>query len=111
MANTESVPRAVASEALSIGLLIEPRSLPLAVLIRRRVTRLIDMPIKTLHITNAYHSASGGIRAFYRAMLEAANRRGRLARLVVPGERSEVDGVGRCARLYHVAARGAFRFE
>src|SRR5262245_13098562 len=30
----ESVPRAVASEALSIGLLIEPRSLPLAVLIR-----------------------------------------------------------------------------
>src|SRR5262245_21613338 len=35
-----SVPRAVASEALSIGLLIGPRSLPLAVLIRRRGARL-----------------------------------------------------------------------
>src|SRR5262245_11482747 len=36
----ESVPRAVASESLSIGLLIETRSLPLAVLIRRRGVRL-----------------------------------------------------------------------
>src|SRR5215470_19665873 len=73
--------------------------------------RLVEMPIKTLHITNAYHSASGGIRAFYRAMLEAANRRGRLARLVVPGERSEVEEVGRCGRIYHVAARRAFIFD
>src|SRR5262247_1052535 len=32
----------------------------------------IVMPIKTLHITNAYHSASGGIKVFYRALLEAA---------------------------------------
>jgi alpha-1,6-mannosyltransferase len=69
------------------------------------------MPIKTLHITNAYHSASGGIRAFYRAMLEAANRRGRSARLVVPGERSEVEEVGGCGRIYHVAARRAFMFD
>jgi hypothetical protein len=69
------------------------------------------MSIKTLHITNAYHSASGGIRAFYRAMLEAANRRGRSARLVVPGERSEVEEVGMCGRIYHVAARRAFMFD
>jgi len=69
------------------------------------------MPIKTLHITNAYHIASGGIRAFYRALLEAANRRGRLMRLVVPGERSDAEDVGSCGRIYHVAARKAFLFD
>jgi hypothetical protein len=69
------------------------------------------MPIKTLHITNAYHQTSGGIRAFYRALLEAANRRGRLMRLIVPGERSEVEEVGSCGRIYHVAARRAFLFD
>ena len=35
-----SVPRAVASECLSIGLLIDTSSLPLAVLIRRFITRV-----------------------------------------------------------------------
>jgi len=69
------------------------------------------MAIKTLHITNAYHQTSGGIRAFYRALLEAANRRGRLMRLVVPGERSEVEEVGSCGRIYHVAARRAILFD
>src|SRR5215475_5931288 len=69
------------------------------------------MPIKTLHITNAYHGASGGIRAFYRALLGAANRHGRLMRLIVPGERSEVEEVGSCGRIYHVAARRAFLFD
>jgi alpha-1,6-mannosyltransferase len=69
------------------------------------------MSTKTLHITNAYHNASGGIRAFYRALLEEANRRGRLMRLVVPGERSEVEDVGSCGRIYHVAARRAFLFD
>jgi alpha-1,6-mannosyltransferase len=69
------------------------------------------MAIKTLHITNAYHQTSGGIRAFYRAMLEAANRRGRLMRLVVPGERSEIEEVGSCGRIYHIAARRAFLFD
>src|SRR5215470_7959726 len=73
--------------------------------------RLVEMPIKTLHITNAYHSASGGIRAFYRAMIEAANRRGRLLRLVVPGERGMVEEVGGGGRIYHVAARRAFLFD
>jgi alpha-1,6-mannosyltransferase len=69
------------------------------------------MPIKTLHITNAYHTASGGIRAFYRALLEAANRRGRLMRLVVPGERSAIEEVGSFGRIYHIAARQAFLFD
>jgi len=69
------------------------------------------MSIKTLHITNAYHGASGGIRAFYRALIEAANRRGRLMRLVVPGERSEAEDVGSYGRIYHVAARQSFLFD
>jgi alpha-1,6-mannosyltransferase len=69
------------------------------------------MTIKTLHITNAYHQASGGIKAFYLALLEAANRRGRLMRLIVPGERSEVEEVGSWGRIYHVAARRAFLFD
>jgi alpha-1,6-mannosyltransferase len=71
----------------------------------------IVMPFKTLHITNAYHNASGGIRAFYRAMLDAANRRGRLMRLVVPGERSEVEDFGGCGRIHYIAARQAFLFD
>jgi alpha-1,6-mannosyltransferase len=70
-----------------------------------------EMPIKTLHITNAYHSSSGGIRAFYRALLEAANRHGRLMRLAVPGERSEIEEVGSCGRIYHIAARQAPLFD
>ena len=69
------------------------------------------MPIKTLHITNAYHQTSGGIRAFYRALLDAANRRGRMMRLVVPGERSEIEEIGSCGRIYHVAARRALLFD
>ncbi len=67
--------------------------------------------IKTLHITNAYHKTSGGIRAFYRAMIEAANRRGRLMRLVAPGERSEIEEIGSCGRIYHIAARRAILFD
>jgi glycosyltransferase involved in cell wall biosynthesis len=69
------------------------------------------MPTKTLHITNAYHGASGGVRAFYRAMLDAANRRGRLMRLIVPGERSEIEEVGSYGRIYYIGARRSFLFD
>lgn len=62
------------------------------------------MPIKTLHITNAYHQMSGGIAAFYRALLDAANRRGRQMRLVVPAVEDAVEEVGDCGRIYHVRA-------
>jgi alpha-1,6-mannosyltransferase len=72
---------------------------------------LAGMPIKTLHITNAYHGASGGVRTFYQALLEGANRRGRLMRLIVPGERSEVEEVGSCGRIYQIAARRAILFD
>jgi alpha-1,6-mannosyltransferase len=62
------------------------------------------MAIKTLHITNSYHPASGGIRTFYHALLEAANRHRRLVRLVVPGAETCVEEVGDFGRIYHIAA-------
>jgi alpha-1,6-mannosyltransferase len=67
--------------------------------------------VKTLHITNAYHAASGGIRTFYRALLATANQQHRLMRLVVPGAADAVEEVGACGRIYHVAARPAPAFD
>ncbi len=60
--------------------------------------------LKTIHFTNAYHEQSGGIRTFYRAMLQAGNARGRHIRLVVPGERDAIEEVGPFARIYFVKA-------
>jgi glycosyltransferase involved in cell wall biosynthesis len=62
------------------------------------------MSIKTLHITNSFHSASGGIRTFYNAMLEAANRHRRHVRLVVPGAETRTEDVGEFGRIYYIAA-------
>jgi glycosyltransferase involved in cell wall biosynthesis len=62
------------------------------------------MAIKTLHVTNSYHPASGGIRTFYHALLEAANRHRRFVRLIVPGEQTCTEEVGEFGRIYHVAA-------
>lgn len=59
--------------------------------------------VKTLHLTNAYHPTSGGIRRFYRAMLEAADAEGREMVLVVPSDRTATEQVGR-SRVYHVRA-------
>ena len=33
--------------------------------------------MKTLHLTNCWHPSSGGIRTFYKALFEAANREGK----------------------------------
>jgi len=69
------------------------------------------MPIKTLHITNAYHAKSGGISTFYRALLSAGNRSERLMRLVVPGKKTMVEEVGQFGRIYHIAAPNAPIFD
>jgi glycosyltransferase involved in cell wall biosynthesis len=66
------------------------------------------MAIKSLHITNSYHSASGGIRTFYNALLGAANRHQRLVRLVVPAEQTSIEEVGEYGRIYRIAARQSF---
>jgi alpha-1,6-mannosyltransferase len=59
---------------------------------------------KTLHLTNFYHAASGGISAFYRALFQHANECGREIRLVVPGEQSGCEQAGACGRIYRVRA-------
>ncbi len=66
---------------------------------------------KTLHITNAYHPTSGGIRTFYRALLAGANDRGRPMRLIVPGPSDEIEDVGRFGRIYYLRALRAPAFD
>ena len=58
--------------------------------------------MKSLHITNYYHKNSGGISTAYNKLLEAANRRERFVRLIVPGERTEIEEVGDFGRIYYV---------
>ena len=69
------------------------------------------MAIKTLHLTNAYHPTSGGIRTFYRALLARANAERRPMRLVVPGEADAVETVGEYGRIYFIAAPPAPLFD
>jgi alpha-1,6-mannosyltransferase len=58
----------------------------------------------TLHLTNAYHEHSGGIRTMYHALLEHAERHGRRMTLVVPGTDDREERRGRFARIVHVRA-------
>lgn len=60
--------------------------------------------LRSVHVTNAYHHASGGIRTFYEAVLEAAEQDGRWVRLVVPAERDGLEPRGRFTAIVHVAA-------
>ena len=60
-----------------------------------------EAPVTTVHITNAYHPSSGGIRTFYHALLAAAPHHGRHVRLVVPGDRDAVEDVNPFAAHLH----------
>lgn len=62
------------------------------------------MPLKTLHLTNSWHEKSGGIATFYRALINEANRRKHTIRLVVPGEKSQIQELSEFARIYHIEA-------
>ena len=62
------------------------------------------MSLKSVHITNYYHKNSGGISTAYNKLLEAANRRNRYVRLIVPGEETSVEEVGEFGRIYYVKA-------
>ena len=62
------------------------------------------MGLTSLHITNAYHPSSGGIRTFYTALLEAANRDRRRVSLLVPGPEHRVEEVGQFGTIYFVRA-------
>jgi hypothetical protein len=65
----------------------------------------------TVHLTNAYHATSGGIRTFYSALLDAANREGRRVVLVVPDERDGSESVGEWAHIYRVRTPRAPVFD
>jgi alpha-1,6-mannosyltransferase len=69
------------------------------------------MSITSLHVTNAWHSQSGGIRTFYRALLAGAAGAGRRVVLVVPGDRTAVDDHGPHGCIYTVAAPRAPAFD
>lgn len=60
--------------------------------------------MKSLHLTNAYHPTSGGIREFYHALLTHASQADHQMRLVVPWAESNVDVLNSHARIYHVRA-------
>jgi alpha-1,6-mannosyltransferase len=62
------------------------------------------MPVSTLHLTNAYHEHSGGIRTMYHALLEYAEQHGRRMTLVVPGPENSDARVGRSTRIVHLRA-------
>lgn len=63
------------------------------------------MSIKTLHLTNYWHSESGGVATFYRELLEAASRHRREIRLVVPGATDRVEHCGAQGKIYYVKGR------
>jgi alpha-1,6-mannosyltransferase len=69
------------------------------------------MGLTSLHITNAYHPTSGGIRTFYTALLEAANRERRRVSLLVPGPEDRVEEVGQFGTIYSVRAPRAPAFD
>ncbi len=58
---------------------------------------------RTLHLTNAWHDASGGVRTVYRALMAAAAGRRHLA-VVVPADRDRDEAVADGVTLYHVKA-------
>jgi alpha-1,6-mannosyltransferase len=57
-----------------------------------------------MHITNSWSEASGGIATFYRALIEAANRRGQAISLVVPGPVDCDKTISEFVRIYQIAA-------
>jgi alpha-1,6-mannosyltransferase len=60
--------------------------------------------ISTLHLTNAYHEQSGGIRTLYHALLDRAEAEGRRMTLVVPARGDGEERRGRTTTIVHVRA-------
>lgn len=61
--------------------------------------------IKSVHLTNYYHKNSGGISTSFNNLLAAAERHRRYVRLIVPGEKEEIEEINEFARIYYVPAR------
>jgi alpha-1,6-mannosyltransferase len=65
---------------------------------------IVVVPVRTVHLTNAWHPASGGIRTFYQALLERAAADRRHLAVIVPGERTGVTEIGPTSRLHTIEA-------
>ena len=67
--------------------------------------------MKSVHLTNYYHKNSGGISTSFNNLLAAAERHQRLVRLIVTGEKEEVEDVNPFAKIYYVAAKYSPLFD
>jgi glycosyltransferase involved in cell wall biosynthesis len=67
--------------------------------------------LSSLHFVNAWHSTSGGIRTFYLALLDAAERDGRRLAIVAPGPTSSVERLGQHTRVYTIEAPSSLAFD
>lgn len=65
----------------------------------------------SVHLTNAYHPASGGIRTFYDALLASADRSSRIVHLVVPADRDALEQRGAGAWVHYLDAGRAPGFD
>jgi glycosyltransferase involved in cell wall biosynthesis len=65
----------------------------------------------TVHLTNAWHASSGGIRTFYSQLIQAGNEEGRRVVLIVPDERDDVEQVGLCGCIYRIKSPPAPAFD
>ncbi len=61
--------------------------------------------LKSVHITNYYHKNSGGISTSFNNLLAAAERHQREVRLIVPGEKEDVEEINKFAKIYYVPAK------
>jgi len=64
-----------------------------------------NLPIKSVHLTNYYHKNSGGISTSFNNLLAAAERHRREVRLIVPGEKEDVEFINDFAKIYYVPAK------
>jgi glycosyltransferase involved in cell wall biosynthesis len=67
--------------------------------------------LSSLHFVNAWHSTSGGIRTFYLALLDAAERDGRRLAIVAPGPKTGVERLGQHTRVYTIEAPASLVFD
>lgn len=65
----------------------------------------------TLHLTNAYHQTSGGIRTFYHALLQSASAQRRAMHLVVPAAAERTEALDRWTTIHHVRAARSPLFD
>lgn len=67
--------------------------------------------MKTLHLTNHFHRASGGIRIFYQALFEAARQTQHEMVLIASGEDGRTEIINDFVRVHYIASPHAPFFD